>query len=314
MVLVSAMMGSYNYGRYLDEAIQSVLNQTFKDLELIIIDDGSTDGSQKIIEKYQSADPRVKAVFHSKNMGIPRTINDAFTLARGKYVAFIGSDDVWAPAKLERQLAVMEKHPDAIVWSQAQIIDADGALTGQLVTDLLRTPKQKSGNLFQELLREDVVFGQSLLVKAETAKKFPFDETLRFVNDHLFFVQLAKQHPFIFIDEPLVKYRIHGQNATSKFHRLWFKERIMLRECLLSKYSSQISRRSKADIYYKIGHAYSGLHEKSSARRFYLKALAANPLRSEGALYLILALTNGEGAVGSRLESSYRDLASHFSQ
>ena len=208
---------------------------------------------------------------------------------------------------------VLDQQPDAIVWSEAQVIDSEGALTGQLVTELLCSPKKKSGDLFQELLREDIVFGQGMLLKTETAKKIPFDEKLRYVNDHLFFVELAKQHRFVFIDEPLVKYRLHRENATVKNQRLWFKERIIIRKCFLEMYSSQIHRLSRADIYYKIVHAYSGLGHKASARRFYIKALVTNPFRSVSALYLILALTNGDGLVGKNLEKSYRSLSSRFS-
>jgi glycosyltransferase involved in cell wall biosynthesis len=305
-------MGSYNYERYLAEAIESVLNQTCPDLELIIVDDGSTDRSAELIRKYQTVDPRVKALFHPRNMGIPRTVNDGFKLAQGKYLAFIGSDDVWMHRKLERQLALIEKYPDAIVWSEAKVINGEGAYTGQLVTELLCAPKKKSGDMFQELLREDIVFGQSLLVNAEAAKKVPFNENLRYVNDHLFFVELANRHKFVFLDEPLVKYRLHGKNATSNNQPLWHKERIIVRRGFLEKYPRQISRRTKADIYYKIGHAYSGLDQKVVARRFYLKALVINPLRAESLLYLILALTNGDGAFGTRLEKLYRALSARI--
>jgi lipoprotein NlpI len=110
-----------------------------------------------------------------------------------------------------------------------------------------------------------------------------------------------------------VKYRLHGNNVTFNNQRLWFRERIVLRKSFLEKYSAQISRRLKADIYYKIGHAYGGLGEKAAARRFYLKALAACPFRAESLLYLILALTDGDGMLGRCLESSYRNLSSRFS-
>jgi len=88
MVLVSVIMGSYNHERYLSEAIESVLNQTFDDLELIVVDDYSTDKSREIIQGYEQQDMRVKTVFHDKNMGIARGINDGLKKAKGRYVNY----------------------------------------------------------------------------------------------------------------------------------------------------------------------------------------------------------------------------------
>ena len=303
-------MGSYNHEKYVAQAIESVLNQTFPDLELIIVDDASTDNSRAVIEKFQAQDSRVKAFFHQKNMGISKTTNECIRQASGEYVSFIGSDDMWVPYKLERQLAVIKNCKDKIVWSEGQIINSAGAFTGQMVTALMCSPKRKSGKLFQELLREDVVFGQSTLFKTKFARETAFNENLQFVADHQFFVELSEQHEFVFIPEPLATYRVHGQNTTLKNGKVWFRERIILRNCFLEKYSDEISRQSMADIYYKIGHAYSGLAQKDLAQQFYLKAIRTNPLRANSLLYLILALTNGDGTAGEFLQNYYQRLTS----
>jgi glycosyltransferase involved in cell wall biosynthesis len=303
-------MGSYNHEKYVAQAIESVLNQTFPDFELIIIDDASTDNSKAVIEKFQEQDSRVKAFFHQKNLGISKTVNEGIKRACGEYVSFIGSDDMWVPYKLERQLAVIKNCTDKIVWSEGQIINGAGAFTGQIVTRRMLCPAKKSGNLFQELLREDVVFGQSTLFKTRFAQETAFNENLQFVADHQFFVELAKQHEFVFIPEPLATYRVHGQNSTLKNEKVWFRERIILRNRFLEKYFDEISRQSMADIYYKIGHAYSGLDEKALAQQFYLKAIRTNPFRANSLLYLILALTNGDGAAGEFLQNYYQRLTS----
>ncbi len=306
LVLVTVSMFSYNHEKYLPQAIESVLNQTFRDLELVIVDDYSTDNSKQIIEAYHARDPRVKPFFHEKNFGIARTANDCLKNASGKYLGFIGSDDLWLPSKLEKQLEVLEKDQNKIVWSEGEIIDGNGALTGQTVTDLLCSPSKKSGNIFQELLREDIVFGQSVLLKTEFAQEFTFNENFRYVNDHQFFIDLSKKHDFVFLSQPLARYRIHGQNITMKNPALWFKERIILRSSLLKMYKNDISSQSLADMYYKIGHAYAGLSERELARYFYTKAILVDPFRTHTLLYLILALTNGEGLFGKTLESNYK--------
>lgn len=305
MVLVSVAMLSYNHEKYLGQAIESVLNQTVNDLELIIVDDGSKDNSRHIIKEYAAKDPRVKPIFHERNFGIPRGANDCIKNASGKYFAFIGSDDLWYPSKTEKQLKVIEKNPEKIIWSEGHIIDSDGELTGRTTTELLYSPIKKSGYIFQELLREDFIFGQSIMMKTEIAQKYSFNENLRYVNDHQFFVEVAKEHDYFFMPESLAKYRIHDQNITSKNHKLWFKERIMLRNYLIQKYGGEISTQSLADMYYKIGYAYAGLGENELARYFYTKAILVDPIRSHTPLYVILALTNGKGFLGEALQSSY---------
>jgi glycosyltransferase involved in cell wall biosynthesis len=305
LVLVSVAMLSYNHEKYLAQAIESVLNQTIQDLELIIVDDGSKDNSRHIIKEYSAKDPRVKPVFHERNFGIARGANDCLKTASGEYFGFIGSDDLWVPSKIEKQLKVLEKDPEKIVWSEGQIINGKGDLTGGTMTELLYSPVKKSGHIFQELLREDFIFGQSILMKTEIAQKFSFNENLRYVNDHQFFIDIAREHEFVFMPESLAKYRLHGQNTTSKNQKLWFKERIMLRNYLIEKYGADISAESLADMYYKIGHAYAGLGKKELAKYFYTKAILVDPLRSHTPLYMILALTNGEGVIGSALQSSY---------
>ncbi|MGD6806486.1 MAG: glycosyltransferase [Candidatus Bathyarchaeia archaeon] len=312
MVSVSVLMGSYNHELYLAEAIESVLNQTFSDLELIIIDDCSSDASKDIIRKYQERDSRVKPIFHSQNTGIARAMNDGLKEAKGEYLTFIGSDDLWLPFKLEKQLEVIKRHEDEIIWSEGQIINAKGESTGQLMTQFLFSPKKRTGNLFQELLYEDFIFGQSVMLKTRYAQEIGFDEKYQFVNDHMFFVSQSRKHNFVFIPQTLAKYRLHGKNTTLRHSAVWFKERIALRKSFLMNYASEISQQALADIYYKIGHAYSGLKEKQSAKHFYLKAINADPLRSHTLLFLILALTNGEGFLGTYLADSYRRVTSYF--
>jgi glycosyltransferase involved in cell wall biosynthesis len=236
LVLVSVAMLSYNHEKYLAEAIESVLNQTIRDIELIIVDDASKDSSRQIIKEYSAKDKRIKPLFHERNLGISRGANDCLKNAEGKYFSFLSSDDIWLPRKLEKQLKMLEKNPEKIVWSEGQIIDGAGALTGGIMTELLCSPAKKSGNIFQELLREDFIFGQSILMKTSIAQKFSFNEKLKLVNDHQYFIDLAREHEFVFMPEPLARYRLHGQNITSKNQQLWFKERILLRSYLIKKY------------------------------------------------------------------------------
>lgn len=131
MPLISVVMTSYNYGKYISEAIDSVLAQTFSDLELIIVDDASEDNSKDIIHSYMNKYARIKAIFHQENLGISRTVNDGWNAASGKFIASISSDDIWASDKLEKQLEILQEDEDLVVCTEGKIIDRQGRATGE---------------------------------------------------------------------------------------------------------------------------------------------------------------------------------------
>jgi glycosyltransferase involved in cell wall biosynthesis len=298
-------MASYNHDKYISEAIESVLNQTFKDLELIIIDDCSTDNSPKIIADYQKKDPRVRAFFHQKNMGISKTLNDCLKEVRGNFIGLIGSDDLWVENKLEKQLGVLKRDSSKIVWSEGEIINSQGIKTGKRVTEFLSAPSKKSGDIFQDLVREQFVFGQSLIFNSAFINDLRFDEELKYVNDHRFLVDLSANNQFVFMPEPLARYRLHSSNTTFKDEKGWLKDKIILRKYFLDKYIDKISNEVKADINYKIGYYLSRLGKKNEAKEYYLQALKIDHFHANSALYLVLALTGGNGFLGNLLVAFY---------
>jgi glycosyltransferase involved in cell wall biosynthesis len=309
MVLVSVLMGSYNHQRYISEAIESVLNQTFRDFELVIVDDCSTDNSRSIIEHYQAKDERVRVFFHEKNMGIAATVNDSLKQVRGEFVCFIGSDDVWFPFKLERQMALIKTHKDKILWSDGEIIDGDGVSTGATFIGMHSAlDKKKSGNLFKDILWDNYIFGQSLLIKKEFIGDTLFDTNLRFLNDYRFIADLACKHDFLFIREPLAKYRVHGGNTILKDRTRWLKDRLLLNNYFLQRYSGELSRNWKGILYMKIGSTFADLGRPDLAKQFYLNAISIDPFSKETFLYLILAWTNVERPVGGLLFMLYYKL------
>ena len=122
--LVSIVMVNYNHDDFLQEAISSVLEQTYQNWELILVDDGSTDRSGDIIRSFQ--DPRIKPVYLEKNRHICVATNTGFSRVGGAYVARLDSDDVWRPDKLEHQVAYMEAHPDiGLCFTRLEIIGPD---------------------------------------------------------------------------------------------------------------------------------------------------------------------------------------------
>src|SRR5436190_190719 len=127
MPLVTVLMPVYNAAAHLDRALRSVLSQSLKDMELLAIDDGSTDGSAGILASVR--DPRLKVLRHRRNKGLEATLNEGIGLARGRYVARMDSDDVCLPGRLSAQWRWMESHPETDVLGGAMLGFGQGAPT-----------------------------------------------------------------------------------------------------------------------------------------------------------------------------------------
>jgi len=131
-VIISVLMPVYNAQKYIKVALESILNQTFTDFEFIIINDGSSDESLKIIEGYALQDARIKVV-NRENKGLIKTLNEGLKLAKGKYIARMDADDISLPLRFERQLQYLEEHSDCIaVGTFATLIDSDGDVIGPM--------------------------------------------------------------------------------------------------------------------------------------------------------------------------------------
>lgn len=128
--LVSVVMPSYNSAAFISESIEGVLNQTYRELELLIADDGSQDGTADIVRAYQRSDPRVRLFTLPGNGGAGAARNKCIEAARGRYIAFCDSDDVWLPAKLERQVAFMQERGCAFAFASYYVMDKEGVRLG----------------------------------------------------------------------------------------------------------------------------------------------------------------------------------------
>jgi teichuronic acid biosynthesis glycosyltransferase TuaG len=282
--LVSVFMKSYNHERFISEAIESVLRQDFEDLELIIVDDASTDASRQIIERYAKQDSRIRAIFHKCNLGITRVVNDGIEAARGRFIAQIDSDDIWERNKLRKQLAVLENNEDLIVWSEGELIDEAGRLMGKTFSQFAGSErKKKSGDIFQALIEAPFIFGASLLYKRENIGDLRYDERLSYLNDYKFVLELASNYQFCYIDEPLARYRMHGKNTlasrgpeAAKRHRRAYAEEICVRQEALRNFDTRVLNETKAHIYANDGVCYRRLGENRQALSSYLQAIKCN--------------------------------------
>lgn len=278
MVLVSALMPSYNHARYLPQSIGSVLNQTVKDLELIIVDDGSKDNSRAVIEGFQRKDSRVSAYFHEKNMGIAKTVNELLDKATGEYIAHLASDDVWVPSKLEKQLKILSINNQLIVWSEGEIIDGNGKSLNKKFTDLARAShKKKSGRIFYELLNGNYIFGSTLMFKREAMNGIYYDTKLKYLNDFIAMLDLAKKNSFYFIEEPLGKYRVHSSNSVGQDKRMWVQDRWLLSQEVLEKFGEVLPKKTKAGHTLNLAAYFSLQRRYGLAYYNFFQALSLSP-------------------------------------
>jgi teichuronic acid biosynthesis glycosyltransferase TuaG len=296
--LVSVCMQTWNSERFIGEAIESVLGQDFEDLELIIVDGASNDATRQIIEHYAKQDRRIRVIFHERNLGISRACNAGMEAAKGKFIAQIDSDDVWVADKLTKQLAVLERDEDLIVWSEGEIIGSAGLPLGKSFSERLgnNASTKKSGDLWQELLCSNYIFHSTVIYKKQNLGHVRYDEGILVLTDFKFLLELARQYQFYYIAEPLARYRLHGGNTFAgsspealKRRRISNKEYISIVEEAMRLYDDEITRETRAVIYGHIGQLYYVAGERKKGLRFFSRAFIYNPLEKRNLGYLRMA-------------------------
>lgn len=166
--LVSVVMPSYNAERFLQAAMDSVVNQTMEDWELIVIDDCSKDGSFEIAKAQEKKDGRICVLRNDVNSGVAKTRNRGIELAKGQYIAFLDSDDVWHPEKLQRQLERMREENAQIGYCSYAIIGVDG---DKVRPDYLVPDKA----CLEDILKENFIQCSAMLIQAEAVKRILFN-------------------------------------------------------------------------------------------------------------------------------------------
>ncbi|MGP8024224.1 MAG: glycosyltransferase family 2 protein [Methanobacterium sp.] len=249
MPLVSVMMTSYNHEGFIREAIESVLSQSFTDFELIIVDDASKDESRKIISELNEQDERIKSVFHESNNGIARTINDGIENSCGKYIAFIASDDMWTEDKLLKQLEILERNENLIVWCNAEIIDSESFPTGKTSSEIYKN-SNLNGPVF-EYLSSAWLCGSSIMFKRTNLNGIRFNESLKYLNDTQFYIDIGFKYDYYYMKEPLVKYRKHSYNTSSGDIENWYLDSLLLCIYFLNEYADEMSYKSLKNIFHK---------------------------------------------------------------
>lgn len=231
MTKVSIILPSYNYARYMDERIESLLNQTYEDFELIIVDDASTDNSVEVIKKYEG-DPRIKTKFFSQNSGLPyKRWNDAADIACGDYILFAGADDSCAPTMIEKLVEKLDANPNVgIAYCQSMEMDSESKLVRSMkkYTDTLDKERwskdyvDKGTNECRYLVIKNVIPNASaaMIRRPIFDELGRFDENLKLVADWTLWSKIMMVSDVAFVAEPLNYFRCHSGTVRSKMMKV----------------------------------------------------------------------------------------------
>jgi glycosyltransferase involved in cell wall biosynthesis len=212
---VSVIMPTFNRGYCLAESIHSVLNQSFTDFELIVVDDGSTDDSLQLLSEF----PSLKLIRLKENRGVSYARNRGFEIAQGEWIAFLDSDDLWEKDKLARQMSWLTQHPQ---W-HAVHTDEIWIRKGVRVNPMNKHQKY-SGDIFRHCLPLCAVSPSTVILRAQLLREVGgFDEDMPVCEDYDLWLRIAKQYPFHFIEEKLVVKRGGHEDQLSR--KYWGMDR-----------------------------------------------------------------------------------------
>jgi glycosyltransferase involved in cell wall biosynthesis len=252
--LVSIITPTFNHADYIGPCIDSVLAQTYPNWELLIVNDGSTDDTGSVADRYARADPRIR-VFHQDNVGVFRlneTYNRALAEAGGSLTGILEGDDLWLPEKLQLQVDALASKPEtALCWSRAMIVGdgLEGIRTTDSDIDHLPTSWRSNnpvGSALNGLYLSNFIPAASILARTDVLRKiggFLQREGLPLV-DYPTLLALASEGTFVFVDEVLVKWRWHANQVTRIFHTDIIER---VRDTALAHYA-QLSERERAHV------------------------------------------------------------------
>ena len=288
--LVSVVLPTYNRARIIGPSIKSILDQTLRSIELIIIDDGSTDDTKDVVAAF--GDPRIRYVPHDTNKGLATALNTGFREARAKFVAQLGSDDLWiSPTKLEKEYALIKDTSSDIgaVYS----IMVKETISGKDVQYPSVQSKKKEGYLYEEYLVDRLGSFQTMLIK-----KLAFwdvggvDQSLLALQDWDFFIRFSKKYSILHLPEITTKVIISPDSLTKNQ-----KKRLLYRTQIFDKHRAEFKQRPNifTKHSYNIGNSWALYGEMALARRYLKIAFQNNPYNARYTFAFLLSLFNSPG-------------------
>ena len=295
---ISVIIPAYNAEKYIAEALDSVLAQTYPIHEIIVIDDGSTDKTAEVVHRYinsrtrELANPLNLKYFYQENRGPAAARNSGIREATGEYIAFLDADDTWMPEKLARQIEKFNESPDAgLVHAKRIRIDESGA---EQETRKRHIPE---GFIFDSLLRDNFICCSSTLVKKQCFDDVGlFDEHREIAKseDYDMWLRIARQYQIGYVDLPLIKYRVNPSGYCRSDLRASYaaQKAVFLRA--LDCYKGNKTRLRKEVLHkmmYDMGHSFLYIKDYTSSSLAFLEAIKFNRADFKSLGFYLLAKT-----------------------
>jgi glycosyltransferase involved in cell wall biosynthesis len=281
-MLVSAIVPLYNSERFLAQSLNSALTQTWRNLEIVIVDDGSTDGSAAIADSYARSYPDMIRVIHQRNEGVCHARNTAMAAAHGDCFALLDADDIWLPHHLEVCVAELQRRPEAaLVHADVERIDTDGNSLG-------RSPRMWDrihGDTFRVLyLRREHVCCSTTVFRREAIDSIGhFDVQFNRLGceDRDLWLRMTGVAPFVYIDDVHTRYRMHGDNMSANFSKM-----MQARIRLVDKHTATVRgrplrRRALAAAHCNLGDELVDAAQRGAALRAYAHAFGLWPVQQK---------------------------------
>lgn len=303
--LVSVIVPIFNRQELVGPALDSILEQTYRPLEIIAVDDGSTDDTQEILERYANRYQDHLTVLRQPNSGPAVARNRALRHARGEFIAFLDSDDVWLPSKLELQLPRLTPEV-GLVYSALQEVDADGRVLATVHCD-----QEMRGDVYRHLLVRNRMTGGTVVVKRSALETVGvFDESLRAAENWDLWIRISKDFAVDFVDQPLLQYQKHDDRLSLDRPRMQAAAEAVLAkhfpqppaagDPLLDNYN-----RAYANIYYRRGVNFFSSRKYPEARQMFRRCWKYCPrYRDSRVRYLRSLLAAPANLLLSRLKRS----------
>jgi glycosyltransferase involved in cell wall biosynthesis len=284
MAEISVVIPTYNRAASLRCAIESALAQTFRNIEIVVVDDNSQDNTQELVAGFH--DERITYIRHDVNKRVSAARNTGIAHARGKYIAFLDDDDEWLPEKLELQLRVFQHAAPTVGGVYAGAVTVERA-SRKILNHI--TPR-KRGNVLASLLERNwIAPTSSIVLKRECFETAGlFDTAMSFSEDYDLWLRVARDYAFEYVKEPLVKYYVqeNGRLSTNYTTMIEGLERLMQKHGQLFS----LHRKSFSQRYHVLGviHYYNG--DMTKAREAFAKALSLYPYEPRHYVYFCLSL------------------------
>ncbi len=255
MPTVSVVIATFNRAQYVKEAIQSVLDQTYQDFEIVLVDDGSTDNTCEVVDKFDNS--KIRYIFQ-KNSGVCIAYNTGIRNSRGRLIAFLDDDDLWLPRKLELQIKASESSPQAgVIYSDIFNFGNSDPSIPETHFQPLKWPPPR-GKVLDKLIERCFPQTSTLLIKREVFDQIGlFDENLPNCQDYDMLIRIATKFDFEVVTLPLAKYRIHptqiSKNSESVLScHIYFLNKA-IRSSLIDKTSLHKLHTKISDYYFRYG-------------------------------------------------------------